>query len=241
MPLNIALSLLIFGKIFKKDKLIFLSIFILLFCSLEIVANSLWIYLESPWERINLNKINARSSIVVLSSSRFLPPGNTKVIEWHDPDRFFAGINLMKSGKAENLIFTGGFNPYKKGLPLEGNIYKKEAIQMGIPSNKILVTSPVKNTEEEAKAVKILLKKINLNNEKIILVTSAFHMKRAIKVFHNEGFDITPFPVDFKSNKKLLKEQIQNPLFWIPRVNFLNRTSSAIREIMGRIVYAFKK
>ena len=38
------------------------------------------------------------------------------------------------------------------------------------------------------------------NNSSIILVTSAFHMDRSKYLFEKNGFDVTPFPVDFRSS-----------------------------------------
>ena len=129
-------------------------------------------------------------------------PGNTKIIEWSDPDRFLAGINLYKADKANRLIFTGGINPFDSSLPPEGNIYIMEAISMGIPKKDLFTTYPVTNTIQEAKAIKKLLNSEILSSQKkIILVTSAFHMNRAKKVFEREGISVLPYPVDFKSNK----------------------------------------
>ena len=54
--------------------------------------------------------------------------------------------------------------------------------------------------------LKILMKKVLLftklipNNSSIILVTSAFHMHRSKYLFEKQGFEVTPFPVDFRSS-----------------------------------------
>ena len=39
-------------------------------------------------------------------------------------------------------------------------------------------------------------------NSKVILVTSAFHMPRAQKVFQNQNLKVIPYPVDFRSSEK---------------------------------------
>ena len=108
---------------------------------------------------------------------------------------------------------------------------------MGIPSGDLFTTYPVSNTFEEAEAVKrLLLKEINSSQKKIILVTSAFHMKRAQKVFEREGINVLPYPVDFKSNENF-NSSLLNPLKWIPSASSLNSSSLAIREIIGRIIH----
>ena len=76
------------------------------------------------------------------------------------------------------MIFTGGINPLNSSLlSPEGDIYIKEAISMGINKKDLFTTSTVTNTFEEAKAIKQVLKKNPSRENKIILVTSAFHMK----------------------------------------------------------------
>ena len=83
------------------------------------------------------NVINPADGIVVLSSSRHSPPGNTKIVEWGDPDRFLAGIDLYKAKKSNRLMFTGGVNPFSSNLPPEGDIYMSEAIKIGVPKKDL--------------------------------------------------------------------------------------------------------
>ena len=201
-------------------------------------ADILWRLLEHPWKRLDYSLVAPSDGIVVLSGRRHLPPGNTKIIEWYDPDRFLAGIDLYMANKSNRLIFTGGINPLGSDLPPEGDIYIKEAISMGLPKKDLFTTYPVNNTFQEAKAIKKLL-----NDElppsiqnRIILVTSAFHMKRAKKVFESEGISVQPYPVDFKSNKSFISS-LRNPLKWIPSSSSLDKSSRGIREIIGRFIY----
>ena len=210
----------------------------LLFLSNGIISGTLWILLEYPWKRVDYNSVVSADGIVVLSTGRHLPPGNSKIIEWNDPDRFISGINLYKSGKSYRLMFTGGINPFDSNIPPEGNLYKREAMSLGIPMNDLFTTYPVLNTFQEAKAIrKIFDNEIDYSSKKIILVTSAFHMKRAKRVFEREGFTVLPYPVDFKSRKGFIS-LLKNPINYFPSASSLNNSSSAIREIVGRIVYS---
>ena len=221
----------------RKAKFIYSAFVLLIVFSNGFLADSLWRLLEYPWKRLDYSVVNYADGIVVLSSGRHLPPGNSKIVEWGDPDRFLAGINLYKANKSNKLIFTGGINPLIPGLPPEGNIYIEEAISMGIPNKNLFTTYSVTNTLQEAKAVKkILNNEISSSRKEIILVTSAFHMKRAKKVFEREGIVVLPYPVDFRSSKSL-SSSLRNPLKWVPSSASLSRNSSAIREIIGRIIY----
>ncbi len=221
----------------RKAKFIYSAFVLLIVFSNGVLADSLVKLLEYPWKRLDYSLVNSSDGIVVLSSGRNRPPGNSKIVEWGDPDRFIAGINLYKANKSNRLIFTGGINPLNPGLPPEGNIYIKEAISMGVPKKDLFTTYSVTNTLQEAKAVKkILNNEISSIQKEIILVTSAFHMKRAKKTFEKEGIIVIPYPVDFRSSKSL-SSSLRNPLKWVPSSSSLSRSSFAIREIIGRIIY----
>ena len=221
----------------KKAKFVYSAFIVLIVFSNGLFVDILWRLLEYPWKRLDYSLVTPADGIIVLSSGRHLPPGDTEIIEWDDPDRFLAGIDLYKANKSNRLIFTGGINPLTSDLPPEGDIYIKEAISMGLPKEDLFTTYPVNNTIQEAKAIKKLLNnKIPLIQKEIILVTSAFHMKRAKKVFEREGIIVQPYPVDFKSDKSFFSV-LFNPLNWIPSSSSLEKSSSAIREIIGRTVY----
>ena len=236
--MGIVLTLLLVFIFRKKVKFIYSAFIFLIIFSNGLFADILWRLLEHPWKRLDYSLVAPSDGIVVLSSRRHLPPGNTKIIEWYDPDRFLAGIDLYKANKSNRLIFTGGINPLSSDLPPEGDIYIKEAISMGLPKEDLFTTYPVNNTLQEAKAIKKLLNDElpPLIQNRIILVTSAFHMKRAKKVFESEGISVQPYPVDFKSNKSFISS-LRNPLSWMPSSSSLYKSSSGIREIIGRFIY----
>ena len=65
----------------------------------------------------------------------------------------------------------------------------------------------------------------------ILLVTSAYHVKRAKKIFEWQGFKVNPYPVDFKTNPKNVS--LKNPYKWIPNSESLDPSSKAIKEMIG--------
>ena len=118
--------------------------------------------------------------------------------------------------------------PWTDNWQPEGFVLKDKAVSLGVPQSKILVTENVKNTYEESIAVTKLIPK----NSSLILVTSAFHMQRSKFLFEKQGFDIIPYPVDFKiSNAKT------SLINFLPSVDSLNKASLFIRENIGRLYY----
>ena len=121
--------------------------------------------------------------------------------------------------------------PWSVGRP-EGEYLEKIALKNGVPSEVIRITENVQNTDQEAKAVAKILNKIEPN---VILVTSAFHMPRAQKVYEAAGLSVSPYAVDFLSGVD--KTKIMD---FIPNANAFKNTSFFIREMIGRLYYRLK-
>ena len=194
-----------------------------------IIGNYLIKKLEHPYKPISISTIKEADAIVVLSGMLH-QVGDSKYnkYEFLDPDRFFGGLDLIKENKSNKIIFTAGQLPWTDDWEPEGLILKNKAISLGVSQTKILVTENVKNTYEESIAVTKLIP----NNSSIILVTSAFHMHRSKYLFENQGFKVTPFPVDFKSSNAKI-----SILSFLPNIGSIGGTSLYIREKIGRIYY----
>ncbi|MBT6412299.1 MAG: YdcF family protein [Betaproteobacteria bacterium] len=232
-PLFLFIALSFFYSFTLRLKVLFLSTVAISILSTPMTAQFLWDELESEYTLKTPKEIINSDAIVVLSGNA--SPIETEegfIFQWADPDRFFGGISLFKTGKAPTLIFTGGQLPWDKGDQTEGDYLKGEAISRGVPEDHILVTRAVQNTAQEALAVKALL---GGNTTKIILVTSAFHMPRATSLFEAEQLIVIPYPVNFKSingERKIMS--------FIPSTGGLNDTFNALREFLGRLYYRFK-
>ena len=238
LPLGMSLSLYLIGLAWKKRLAIIAGLIILYTFSLGVISQGLWRFLETPWDRVKADEVEHSDAIVVLSGSRHPAPGNAQIVEWQDPDRFLAGIDLYKKGKAPILLFTGGRNPLQPNMPSEGDLYIKEAISMGIPSSAVLTTSYVVNTAEEATEIKRALESLKgKRTKKILLVTSAFHMKRAKRIFERKNLVVAPFPVDFQTRANWAGAVWKDPLQWVPNPYSLSSSSRALRELIGRLVY----
>ena len=240
LPFGFSLILLLVGLIGRWRLPVIAAVVLLWVCSLGIVSQNLWRWLEAPWERITAAEAPSAEAIVVLSGGFHPSPGAARVNEWDDPDRFLAGLDLYRSGKAPRLLFTGGASPFRPGQPPEGQQYLKEAQQLGIPEEVMDSTPPVVNTAEEAVAIRRLLhasKNSSAPPTRILLVTSAFHMRRAQRLFERQGLVVEPFPVDFQASGAWAGAFWRNPTEWFPSAGALNGSSRALREFLGRLIY----
>ena len=233
LPIMLVIIVILIGLIKNKKKLIYIAIGVLYIISTPIFSNNFFKLVEGNEYRKPISAIDSADAIVVLSGMLEINEvGDSTYIEWGDPDRFFGGIALFKAGKAQRLIFTGGKMPWDKAKKTEGEILKEYSISNGIPTEKILVTKNVENTADEAVAVKELIGP----SKRIILVTSAYHMYRAKRLFEKQGLYVIPYKVDYKVGLSL-KTAIMD---FLPDAENLKLTETGIREVIGRLYYLFQ-
>jgi len=233
LPIMLVIIVILIGLIKNKKKLIYIAIGVLYILSTPIFSNNFFKLVEGNEYRNPISAIDSADAIVVLSGMLGINEvGDSTYIEWEVPDRFFGGIALFKAGKAQKLIFTGGKMPWDKAKKTEGEVLKEYAISNGIPSEKIFVTKDVENTAEEAVAVKELISP----SKRIILVTSAYHMYRAKRLFEKQGFQVVPYKVDYKT----AGENAITVMDFLTSAGNLGMTETGIREITGRIFYLIK-
>jgi uncharacterized SAM-binding protein YcdF (DUF218 family) len=97
----------------------------------------------------------------------------------------------------------------------------------------VQTTPRVRNTADEAQAIAAMLPA----HSTVMLVTSAFHMPRARKLFERQGLTVLPFAVDFQASGAWAGHPLRDPLNYVPSVDGLWRSSRALREAIGRTIY----
>ena len=132
--------------------------------------------------------------------------------------RFMCGHRLWKRLHVP-LIITGSS---------EKGIEKELLMEMGIPENEIIEERRSKDTSENARYAKQIIEKKGFKSP--ILVTSAYHMKRAVFLFEKQGMKVKPFPCDLKSEEE---EEEYGILDFLPKASVLEESSKALKEYMG--------
>ena len=236
LPLGITLTLAIAGLVLRRNALCWLGVGVLWVASTPWVGDAALRLAEGGQIRLPIGSVPEAQAIVVLSGGRVQPPGDPTVSEWTDADRFFGGVELFKAKKAPLLVFTGGWVPWQPHALPEGDVLIPYAAELGIPRDRMLTTGRVVKTEEEARAVaEILTARLGAAEApRILLVTSALHMRRAAALFASAGIQVLPFPVDFK----VPVQESFTLLTVIPSLSGLGRTETALREFYGLLFYA---
>lgn len=212
MPLSIGLFLVIAGlfllfsskrKTGKAKVFIVVGIFWITIISHSFFANLLLLPLENSYPKLeNISK-------------------DVKYIVFIGGDMENRGWEVLKHYRqisGAKIIISG----------YEGRGAIPEAVQtanifkgIGIRSDDMLVFSEPQDTKDEAKNIKKILGK-----EPFVLVTSAYHMKRSMSIFENEGLTPIPAPTNFliKDTDKILS---------MPNGYNLYKTEKAWHEYLG--------
>lgn len=235
LPTGITLMLVVAGLVLRRSALCWTGIAVLWLASTPLVSNEVMRAAEGWQIHQQLSTVPMAQAIVVLSTGRVQPPGDPNVSEWTDADRFYGGIELYKANKAPLLVFTGGWVPWRPNAIPEGEVLMQYAADLGIPRGRMLTTRQATNTEEESRAVAVLLaKRLGPNAApRVLLVTSAYHMRRAQMLFRRAGLEVAPFPVDFK----VPAEESLTALDLLPNGGSLSLSETALREFYGLAFY----
>jgi uncharacterized SAM-binding protein YcdF (DUF218 family) len=143
-------------------------------------------------------------------------------------DRLIEGIRLKTTGKVSHIMMSGGNNAFDADQFTEAGYVKKVLREFNFPDSVILTDERSKNTGENATDTKLVLSNAHLQPP-YVLVTSAFHMRRAEYIFKKKGIDVIPYPCDYiaaQSKPGLLD-------YFAPNIYTLYNWNYYIKEVFG--------
>lgn len=144
--------------------------------------------------------------------------------------RFVAAVELARRYPNARIIYAGGANTLIAEEAPEAGVAVKEFEALGIAHDRITAEEQSRNTIENAVFSRLIAQP--KPGERWLLVTSAYHMPRAIAVFRAAGFPVEAYPVDFRT---------RGPGDAVRPFEFfsigLRRTDIAVHEWMGLLAY----
>jgi len=145
-------------------------------------------------------------------SSKLSNAGTKRVLE---------GVLIAKAHPEAKLVFTG-----HKGKTEIANAQMNAnlAMALGIPKNQLIINGKPKDTKEEA----LFLASFTKPSQRVVLVTSATHMPRAMRLFEKEGLHPVAAPTAY------YKESIESYLS-APKPYYLFLTQVAWHEYLGMV------
>ncbi|MBM4304602.1 MAG: YdcF family protein [Deltaproteobacteria bacterium] len=219
------------NKIRAAKQLLIFTFVIFILLSLPLFSDFFIGSLENQFPGLRIAESPSADAIVVLGGtvSNIQPPRVAPEEPWGD--RLSAAAKLFHKKKAP-LVYASGGVPY---TPLSGiertesTDMKDYLIDLNVPTKQIIEENRSRNTFENVTFLKELIQA--RGGKQIILVTSAFHMPRAVYLFKKTGLSVIPFPTDFRSNTQFTLDSL------IPTLDALKSTSLGIKERLGLIKY----
>jgi uncharacterized SAM-binding protein YcdF (DUF218 family) len=160
-------------------------------------------------------------AIAVLSGTG--PPRAGGVRTGEPLNRMEAGIRLLQAGKAPRLVMAAD---------------DEEAAGLrGIPAESVSLLMPAKDTAEEAH--RIVSEARGRAWGRLILVTSGFHMGRALREFRRaaEGAGIRLTVIPFAADPQIYERWPQEPKSLAPSISGWEYSTRALREMVGQVGY----
>jgi uncharacterized SAM-binding protein YcdF (DUF218 family) len=150
----------------------------------------------------------------------------------HGADRVTNALWLYRAGRARRIIISGGSGAVLGAATSEAQELATLLRLAAVPQQDILLEERSRNTRENAKFTKELLAQ-HPDIKSLVLVTSAFHQRRALGCFARAGLHPQAFPADLYTT-----DRSWAPDYWLmPSITALDRWSLLLHELTGYAVY----
>jgi uncharacterized SAM-binding protein YcdF (DUF218 family) len=214
-------------------RLLITAAFLLLYgLSISPVSDALITPLEADYRPLDV--MNVRADVIVvlgggavdLSALGLEPmPSNGSL------ERVVAAVKLYRTLHIPMVITGGAGDPAMPQLS-DAEPMARMALDLGVPKQEIMIDNTAFNTLASARNVKTAFA-----GKRMVLVTSAYHLKRSVGMFRKLGLEVVPQPSGFLSGKR------GDRSFYaaIPRLEFLNISSIALSERISLTWYRFRK
>ncbi len=144
-------------------------------------------------------------------------------------ERMTEPLALARRFPAARVVFTGGQGSPLHGGTTEADVARRLWTELGMPPAQVSYETNARNTYENA-----LLTRQQVQprpGETWLLITSAGHMPRAMGIFRQVGWPVTPWPVNYNTGHSL------RDWFDAPFGTRLNQTEWAAHEWLGLLAY----
>jgi uncharacterized SAM-binding protein YcdF (DUF218 family) len=175
----------------KRRRFLVITIGLLFLFSNPLIINQLL----GVWE-LNAEKSSQKSydTVIILGGYMSTDNSNNSYSFGEGADRLTEGLVLYKKGLAKKIILSGGSGSLVDDTR-ESVLAKSFLVDnCGVPDSVVLIDSVSRNTYENAVESKKIIKAENLKTA--VMITSAWHMRRALGCFKIVGLNIDIHPTD---------------------------------------------
>lgn len=185
------------------------------------------------------------AEVIVLLSGGTLPAEEPRpMVELSGAgDRVLYAARLYRQGKAGHILLTGGVLNWSSQESTPSRDMAALLEEIGVSPEALWLENESRNTYENALFSARMLEARGI--KRILLVTSASHMPRAVRLFEAQGLEVIPLPVDYTvtqdSWRGLGGGDIRAlVLGLLPNADYLASTSRYLKEYIGILVYEIR-
>ncbi|HSF45364.1 MAG TPA: YdcF family protein [Chitinophagaceae bacterium] len=202
-----------------------------LFFSNNFIINNLWNRYQ--WQPVTIPSNTTYQYGIILGGLVGYDEERKQGFFGQASDRFIQTARLYHLGYINKILVTGGNaifvkeQGYNEADHIAGNLR-----DLGIPAQDILLEKLARNTQQNALFSKQIMDSSGPSG-KCLLITSAVHMPRAMKIFLRSGMAVDPYPCHYKvlsQDSKLTWKSL------IPSTEALGKWSELLKEWVGSIV-----
>lgn len=240
--LLLLLSLFLAKRARLRQAFLITALLLLLAGGNKFIADGLARSLE--WRYLPPKTMPQADVIVVLGGATQSATYPRQIVEINSAgDRVIYAYALYQQGTAPHLLLSGGSIEW---LSSNGNPASDMAdllILMGVPAEAMWQENNSRNTYENALECQKILQTKGI--QRIILVTSALHMPRSVKLFEKQGLEVIPAPADFtvtQSGWQQITATTPGALltYLVPSADNLSLTTKALKEYLGILAYTLR-
>ncbi len=115
-----------------------------------------------------------------------------------DSDRLIHALELYRRGKIRKILISSGAGNVLGEKIDEASVTSAFLLRMGVPAGDVIIENRARNTHENALYTARLLE-ARMPEARCLLLTSAFHMRRALACFRKQDLEVTPFATDMSA------------------------------------------
>lgn len=243
MPLNAGIALLVLAAILGllgrhrwSRRLLVLGVLWLWLWSMPVYSYWLRGGLEARHPVHAIEELPQADAMVVLGGAMSGPQAPRRMYPdlLEGADRVWHAARLYHAGKAPLVILSGGAMPWVPDPVPEADSMAGFIMDLGVPAEALVLERQSLTTFENAVNTRALLEARGI--DRVLLVTSALHMRRAMGTFRDQGIDVVPAVTDVEIDTV----RHLNVLDWLPDYRALDGNSRAFKEYLGMIVYRLR-
>ena len=149
-------------------------------------------------------------------------------------ERLIATHRLLADGRARTAIVSGAPELEQFVDASEARVLAAQLRAWGIDERRVILEEKARNTYENAVYSKRVVEERGFR--RVLIVTSAFHMRRAVECFEAVGLSVDTLAVDFRAHDP----NGPGGSSWLPRALYLADSTRMIREFFGLYIYRLR-